>query len=100
MPSRPIYHRSVGARALKQAYEVRAARKEDKGFYGSARWRRLRQSVLARQPLCQRCAERGVVTAAEHVHHRLPRKTHPDRELDPTNLEALCLACHNAEEVR
>ena len=55
------------------------------------RWRRIRNAVLAAEPLCRHCAEAGRVTAAVLVDHivPLPAGTH-DRE----NLQPLCQRCH------
>lgn len=68
----------------------------------SRRWRELRRRVLTSRPCCERCAERGLVTAAREVHHVLPVEhvTGPaaqeGRMFDPLNLMALCHACHVA----
>lgn len=66
-------------------------------FYRSAAWRRTAKAfMLSRNYICERCGAPAVI-----VHH----KTHlnawnvndPDIALNPDNLQALCLACHNAE---
>ena len=44
----------------------------------TARWRRCRSAVLAHEPLCRRCKERGRVTAATEVHHIEPLESVPD----------------------
>jgi 5-methylcytosine-specific restriction protein A len=81
-------------------YEYQRGRQEDKNFYCSSAWLRLRASFLASFPLCRPCKAKGVTKAAEHVHHVRPRKTHPDLALDWDNLESICQACHNALKVR
>lgn len=55
------------------------------------RWKRIRDGVLAREPLCRHCAGRGRMTAAELVDHivPLPLGTH-----DVDNLQPLCRSCH------
>lgn len=64
------------------------------------RWLRLRRRVLTEHPLCRRCADEGYVTAATEVHHLLPVEeaaTLREKErlmFDPSNLRALCHACH------
>ncbi|MBS0207527.1 MAG: HNH endonuclease [Planctomycetes bacterium] len=73
-----------------------AERSEDKRFYASARWRRVRLIALARDPICVRCGR----AASEHVHHKQPRKDRPDLAFDLNNLEGVCQPCHNAEPVR
>ena len=66
-------------------------------FYRSAAWRRLsRVFLLSKNYICERCGQ-----PAEIAHHRrylTPRNiNNPDISLNPDNLEALCMACHNAE---
>jgi 5-methylcytosine-specific restriction protein A len=76
---------------------VPQSRLEDNRFYKSKRWRALRLSVLREFPICQ---EKECNQPSHHVHHRLPRKEHPELAYDRSNLEALCQPCHNAKEVR
>jgi 5-methylcytosine-specific restriction protein A len=61
----------------------------------NAEWRRLRLVILAEQPLCVFCLEKGRVTAAEHVDHIEPIRDRPDLRLVRSNLRALCARCHN-----
>lgn len=63
-----------------------------------SRWRRLRSMVLAAQPLCVRCAERGIVRLAEHVHHIVPLAAGGGNE--EHNLMPLCAQCHAQEHAR
>lgn len=66
-----------------------------KAFMQSSEWKRLRSQYRAAHPLCERCfAKRKAVNAVE-VHHK--RRCFDDRQLqiDPSNLEALCSACHD-----
>lgn len=51
-----------------------AAKKRPNGW----RYRRVRASFLARNPLCAVCFERGLTVAAAEVHHTRPVKDHPD----------------------
>ena len=68
----------------------------------SQRWLRLRRAVLTAHPLCERCETEGLVTPACEVHHRVPVEsavTPREKEtlmFDPSNLMALCHACHVA----
>ena len=71
-------------------------------FYKGAAWKGTRAAYLASVGwLCERCAARGEVVAAEVVHHRVyltPVNIHdPAIALGWENLEALCQACHNRE---
>lgn len=99
MPRRIPTHRpagsTLGTATTRRAYERRDDRKEDKAFYKSPAWRRLRLAFLREHPLCADCERIGLLTAAEHVHHTLERKDRPDLALDWDNLEGLCPPCHN-----
>ena len=66
-------------------------------FYHSQQWRKARAAYLdARHHICERCGR-----AASIVHHKryiTPANVgDPSITLDPSNLEALCIDCHNAE---
>lgn len=70
--------------------------KENKDFYTSPKWRRVRQAILRRDKfICQRCKRFGRVRAATEVHHIEYLEDNPSRAYDPTNLVSLCHACHN-----
>lgn len=58
------------------------------------KWRRIRDSYIARYPLCERCKESGRLTPAEEVHHVKPLSdggTHTE-----SNLMSLCTPCHSS----
>ena len=66
-------------------------------FYHGKAWRKLSKAFLmSKHYICERCGQ-----PADIAHH----KTHlnsrniidPNISLNPDNLEALCMACHNAE---
>jgi 5-methylcytosine-specific restriction protein A len=100
MPSRvPTYRPrrfgTPGALTAGHHYERRADRQEDKDFYKSPVWRKLRALKLSMNPLCEDCSLRGRTTPAAHVHHVRDRKQHPALALDIENLQALCVGCHN-----
>lgn len=67
--------------------------KERDRFYGSKRWKTLRKSVLALNPICQICCHE----LATQVHHLQPRLENPDLAWRRTNLQATCRACHSRE---
>ena len=61
--------------------------------YGSA-WDKLRKNVLARgMNLCQHCKAQGKFAKATHVDHIKPKSQGGSNAL--TNLQALCVTCHN-----
>jgi len=85
--------------------QVRAAagvaRRESAARRGYDRgWRATRLRVLAARPLCEDCAEAGLVTPASEVHHRVKIRVAPERKHDAANLIALCAECHAARTAR
>ena len=58
-------------------------------FYASPRWRRFRKLLLSQRPLCEECAKRGFVSAANEVHHLIPLRD-GGPELDPANCLCTC----------
>lgn len=73
-----------------------------KTFYKSAAWKKCRAAYLKRVGgLCERCLKVGRITPAVIVHHKIyiaPENINNLRiTLDPENLEALCMECHNRE---
>ena len=65
-----------------------------------ADWERLRKMFLRKNPTCAECDRRGVVQAAEEIHHKIPIAERPDLRLNWYNLEALCKPCHSRETIR
>lgn len=59
----------------------------------TARWQRLRASVLAEHPLCAHCFERGAITPATDVDHADGNPANNER----SNLQSLCHACHSTK---
>ena len=78
----------------------RAVYERDRGSAASRgydhHWRKVRAVVLAGEPLCRACMERGMVTAATEVDHILTIKDRPDLRLDLSNLRPMCRECHHA----
>lgn len=58
-------------------------------------WRRLRDSLLAREPLCRTCNARGRVRVATEVDHITPLAEGGTD--DPSNLAPICTPCHKAK---
>jgi 5-methylcytosine-specific restriction endonuclease McrA len=56
-----------------------------------AKWRKLRKSVLARDPLCRHCWTRGLRVIAVHVDHI--NNDPSDNRM--SNLQGLCPSCHS-----
>lgn len=66
----------------------------------SAEWRRLRAEILTAEPLCRECKQRGIVTAARCIHHRIEidsAKTEAEAQnlaFSKSNCIPLCYECH------
>ena len=70
-------------------------------FYGSKKWQRERQLYKQSHPFCERCLSKGLYKPVEIVHHKehLTEEKSKDARiaLNFSNLESLCLDCHNKE---
>lgn len=68
---------------------------DDKSFYNSLAWRKLRYSVLREnESTCKRCG-RGLSDGIKlHVDHIKPRSKYPELALDHSNLRVLCEDCN------
>ena len=65
--------------------------------YRSPRWRAYRRRVLFRDRYrCRACGRTGRL----EVDHVKPRREHPERAWDISNLQALCRGCHIAKTRR
>lgn len=68
-------------------------------YYNTTEWRKLREAYLKQHPVCEECLNKGKVTPAEDIHHRIsPFKNGECNKallLDYNNLMSLCKKCHN-----
>lgn len=62
------------------------------------RWRKLRDVVLRREPLCRECAAVGITRPAEDIDHVRSKADGGDDSLD--NLRPLCHSCHSRKTAR
>ena len=68
-------------------------RPEQSRLYNTARWRKASKLQLIKQPLCEDCLKRGLVTPANQVDHVIPH--HGDPKLFWSSPRAsLCRDCH------
>jgi 5-methylcytosine-specific restriction endonuclease McrA len=102
MPWAPKRHNwqqvEANREAVRQAYEKTPERREHQRFYNSAAWLKFRAWFLSVNPLCHRCLANGITRPATIVHHKTPRKTHPELAFDADNAEPICQSCHSREE--
>lgn len=68
-------------------------------FYQSTAWRAVRAAFLREHPVCARCSALGRVVAAVVADHVVPLKDGGAR-FDWSNLQALCVSCHNSKTAR
>lgn len=65
-------------------------------FYKSKEWFAVREQARQRDNYeCQLCKAEGKYHRVENVHHIKEVKTHPHLSLSLSNLQSLCIACHN-----
>lgn len=58
---------------------------------GSRRWRRLRDVIIRREPICRQCGKQ----VTTDVHHIEPVVRRPDLALVQSNLLPCCSECHH-----
>ena len=74
--------------------------KDYQRLLNSKRWKELRMLKLEQSPLCELCAEKGLVVAAVDVHHIQPcEEASSLAEMEArcfsfSNLQSLCIQCH------
>mgnify|MGYP003653281234 FL=1 len=71
----------------------------NKYIYNSRQWRKLRQMVLHKQPICVMCEQKNRYTTANTIDHiQSINKGGAVWAMD--NLQALCSSCHNKKSAR
>ncbi|WP_426994464.1 HNH endonuclease [Methylomonas sp. CM2] len=89
-------HRAESHRQQKQTVTIDY--KERNRFYQRKAWKELRARRLSIEPLCRKCASRGVVVEGSVVDHVEPFDSINDpRALDLGNTQTLCESCHNSK---
>ena len=61
----------------------------------SRAWAKARAAYLAKHPLCVRCGNEDVLTAASVVDHIKPHRGDKDLFWDSSNWQSLCKRCHD-----
>lgn len=74
---------------------------EWRGWYKTARWQRLRWSVLVRDLFtCAMCGRIKGETAELVADHKVPHRGDPELFWDAANIQCLCKGCHDGEKQR
>jgi len=86
-----------GSRPRDYGYKPQGKKMQDRprsrDEYHSARWTRESRVFRSENPLCKRCAEKGIVKASEVTDHVIPPTLHGDF-WDKSNWQALCRKCN------
>ena len=69
--------------------------KSNNTFYNSSAWRKVRHSVLMKEPLCVECKRNDILTEGVVVDHIIRRSHYNGHDCDVSNLQVLCSECHN-----
>jgi len=75
------------------------SKQDDKRFYDSALWKRVRAQVLREDPYCRECRRNKRIVLADVVDH-IDRIQAGGSRLAASNLQPLCHPCHNAKRAR
>ena len=95
MPRINKIERKKKSQAPRKETDMRKLRQK---AYQNRHWRKLRDTYLRENPLCEECLKHGKVTPAEDVHHiKSPFRggeINYNMLLDYHNLESVCKDCH------
>jgi 5-methylcytosine-specific restriction enzyme A len=112
MPLAPAYPCSVSncperrpcpvhAQAQALAKEHRRTNRDVRRWYYRVQWVHpvwgLRAQVLADNPWCVTCQQRGILEVATDIDHITPHHGDWERFWDRGNLQGLCRGCHTAK---
>jgi len=86
-------------KAVKPKYETRDSDYRSDPRYHTARWQRLRNRHLCKEPLCVECLKFDVTEAAETVDHIIEVKDGGDF-WDENNLQSLCFSHHRVKTAK
>lgn len=71
---------------------------EERRFYSSAAWQKIRADQLRREPLCRDCSQEGITREATVADHIIPRRQGGSD--DPSNLQSQCWPHHQSKRQR
>lgn len=72
-------------------------RPERHALYATTRWRKLRLTIIARDPLCRDC-NKAISTHVDHVNGF--ESVADPMAYEPSNLQGLCESCHNRKTAK
>ena len=83
-----------------RAASKRPRKKFDERYVGKGdkRWALLAKQFLIDNAICDRCVIRGRIKPAEQVDHVRPYAKYESLRYLESNLQALCIGCHNTKE--
>lgn len=93
MPSLPPPLKRLVAKGSKKLQPKRTERQYSTG---DPRWRRIREMVLHRDPLCVECLKLDLVEPSTDADHKDGNPTNNDYD----NLQGLCKSCHSKKTYR
>ena len=96
MPKKRPTTRNRAGRNLERIWDRERGSAASRGY--GARHRHWRKLVLARDPLCVHCKERGRVEPATQADHITPLRQGGGWELE--NAAGLCASCHSKKTAR
>lgn len=105
MPSIPKKNRTTFAVKARTTYVKDKQRafvgmdKSNSHIYNSRQWRKLRQMVLHKQPICVMCEQKNRYTTANTIDH-IQSINKGGAIWSMNNLQALCSSCHNKKSAR
>lgn len=105
MPSIPKNNRTTFAVKARSNYvkEKQTAfagmDKSNSHIYKSRQWRKLREIILHKQPICVMCEQKNRYTTANTIDHIIPINK-GGSVWSFNNLQALCSSCHNKKSAR
>jgi 5-methylcytosine-specific restriction endonuclease McrA len=87
----PVHAAAALSTTLKTNMSVSAFQ----NLYSKRRWRRMSKAQLQREPLCQECLKKGIITIATVADHVEPHRGDPNKFWLGA-LSSLCSRCHGA----
>lgn len=71
-------------------------------IYNTSRWKKLRIAKLMKDPLCEICLQKGIITAAIDIHHidsfmNYEGLDRVEKAYNINNLMSICKQCHQKE---